>query len=248
MTDHYKGKSALAHVAERKAQGILSFAETHGTEIPGHIHAFADTLRGSSLLFLLHWMLLREAGASGARMWAFILIFFCGWLLWNAGRSAWLGFSRLERMHRIVEQERNEIKTHRSQEREELAELYRAKGLEGKLLEDVIDVFMADDERLLQIMVDEELCLNLGTHVHPLQQGVGAALGVFVAGGLALLCGTIFPEIGIYLSTLLGMGGGAAISSYYEKNQMIPAVVWSVGLGAVSSGTVYFLLQAFHAY
>ncbi|MEX1012648.1 MAG: VIT1/CCC1 transporter family protein [Waddliaceae bacterium] len=248
MTDHYEGKSALSHVATRKAEGILSFAETHGTEIPGHFHAFADALRGSSLLFLLHWLLLRGSNESGPRMWSLLAIFFCGWLFWNVGRSTWLGFSRLERMHRIVEQERSEIKNHRSQEREELSELYRAKGLDGKLLEDVIDVFMADDERLLQIMVDEELCLSLGTHVHPLQQGVGAGLGVCVAGALAWICCFFLPETGIYISTILGVGGGALISAVYEKNQVIPAIVWSIGIGAVSSGMVYFLLQVLHAY
>ena len=92
-----------------------------------------------------------------------------------------LGWARLERLHRIVEEERYEIENHRQQEREELKELYRAKGFQGKLLDEVVDVLMADGERLLKVMVEEELGLSLQSQEHPLKQGAGSALGAFVA-------------------------------------------------------------------
>ena len=60
------------------------------------------------------------------------------------------GLGRLERLHRVIEEERWEIEHHRQEEREELAALYQAKGLTGKLLDDVVATLMADDNRLLQ--------------------------------------------------------------------------------------------------
>ncbi len=96
------------------------------------------------------------------------------------GRSAWLGWSRLERLHRILAQEKWEIEHNREQEREELGVLYAAKGFEGKLLEDVLDVLMADGDRLLKVMVEEELGLTLESQVHPLKQGLGAGFECYL--------------------------------------------------------------------
>lgn len=183
---HFKDKEAIEHVAEAQARGILESAEIHGTEIPGHLHAGADALRETGVLLLALWLLLTHLGYSSLDTCPILLLFSIGWMLWRTGRSAWLGWSRLERMHRIVAQERWEIQHHRPQEREELKELYRSKGLQGKLLDDVINVLMSDEERLLQIMVEEELGLSLETQEHPLKQGLGAALGVFAAALIML--------------------------------------------------------------
>src|SRR5689334_1744716 len=95
---HFKGKDAVGHVAEAQAQGIISAAEIHGTEIPGHLSAGADAARETSLILAIFWVF----GAS----WLYLLLFGGAWLIWKAGRSAWLGWSRIERLHRIVAQEK----------------------------------------------------------------------------------------------------------------------------------------------
>lgn len=240
---HFEGKEAIGHVAEAQAKGLISSTEIHGAEIPGHISAGADSARETAIALLVIWLMLFQTHVSFYASFEILVIFCLGWAVWKAGRSAWLAWSRLERMHRVVEQERWEIQHHRKQEREELTELYRAKGFEGKLLDDVIEVLMADDERLLKVMVEEELCLSLGTHEHPLKQALGAFSGVI---GASLVCLTGFwayPELGMWAGSGASLVGAAALSAYYEGNRMIPAICWNLGLGALTSGTAYFLFD-----
>src|SRR5262249_53556095 len=129
-----------------------------------------------------------------------LLIVAGAWLIWKTGRSAWLGWSRIERLHRVVEQEKWEIEHHRQQEREELKALYATKGFEGKLLEDVLDVLMADGDRLLRVMVEEELGLTLESHEHPLKQAVGAGLGVLFSSILCLFGLWLYPSLGLLIA------------------------------------------------
>jgi hypothetical protein len=243
IPEHFKGKDAIGHVAEAKAQGLLSSAEVHGTEIPGHISAFADVARETAIVLLMLWTILTKFGFEHKHIAAIVSIFSLGWLIWKGGRSAWLGWSRLERMHRVVEQERWEIQHHRGQEREELKELYRAKGLEGKLLDDVIDVLMADEDRLLKVMVVEELCLSLETHEHPLKQAIGAILGVIAAFASCFALLLAFPHFGVWIGSVFTISVASFISARYEGNKVIPAVIWNLGITALTVGSVYFLLD-----
>lgn len=240
---HFKGKDAIEHVVEAKVKGILSSAEVHGTEIPGHIFSGSDAARETAIVLLVIWLILSKAGLAFTPIFEIFLVFTLSWTLWKGGRSAWLAWSRLERMHRVVEQERWEIKHHRQQERSELKELYRAKGFEGKLLEDVMDVLMADEDRLLRVMVEEELCLSLGTHEHPLKQGAGAAIGVISASFICCLFLYAFPQLGLWFGSFLTLGLASAISAWYEGNRIVPAIVWNLGLGAVAAGCAAFLFE-----
>jgi hypothetical protein len=240
---HFKGKEAIDHVVEAKAKGILSSTEIHGTEIPGHISSGSDAAREIAIILLLTWLILSPTHMAFTSIFQILCIFAFGWIIWKAGRSAWLAWSRLERMHRVVEQERWEIQHHRQQERSELKELYRAKGFEGKLLEDVMDVLMADEDRLLKVMVEEELCLSLGTHEHPLKQALGAAIGALCSSLVCLLFFYGFPHNGLWFGSFLTIGIAAAISAYYEGNRIIPAIVWNIGLGALTAGSIYFLFE-----
>jgi vacuolar iron transporter family protein len=115
------------------------------------------------------------------------------------------------------------------------------------LLEDVLDVLMADNERLLKIMVEEELGLSLETTEHPLKQGLGAAIGVFAAAVICLGGLFIWPEFGILLGAILAIGGASALSAHLAQNQLIPAIIWNLGLAALAVGSVYFLLK-WHQY
>lgn len=241
--DHFKGKDAISHVAEARAVGIVSANELHGTEIPGHINSFADSGRDTAIACAGVGLLLRSAGVEPRQIIPLLGVFILGWLLWKLGRSAWLGWSRLERLHRILAQEKWEIEHNRQQEREELGVLYQAKGFEGKLLEDVLDVLMADGDRLLRVMVEEELGLTLESQVHPLKQGIGAGLGVLTAGIVLLLSFYFFSWIGFFVAVGALLMVTAWISAKQGDNLPIPAIVWNLGLGALSLGTIYFLLQ-----
>jgi len=231
--DHFHGKDALGHVAEAQARGFLSASEIHGTEVPGFISAAADAARDTAVLLLLAAFLLPLSLLQ-------LLLLATGWLLWRAGRSAWLGWARLERLHRILVQEKWEIEHNRDQEREELGILYASKGFSGPLLEEVLDVLMADGDRLLRVMVEEELGLSLEKIEHPLQQALGAACGTLVATGITLIGFWVFPPWGTFIGALLAIGLAGAISAIYAQNRPIPAVVWTLGIAILAFGAVYF--------
>lgn len=244
---HFNSKEAVEHVAEMQAKGIVDATEIHGTEIPGHISAATDSAKETALAISIIWLLLTKMSLSHLDIFYSLLTFSIAWLIWKSGRSAWLGWSRLERLHRIVAQEKWEIDHHREQEREELTALYNAKGFEGKLLEDVIDTLMADNNRLLKVMIEEELGLSLESQEHPLKQGLGAAMGVLVS---SLICGIGFyfnPNYGLILASLFTIAIASVLFSCYEKNKIIQAVFWNMGIAIFSLGTVYYIQQFIYA-
>ncbi len=243
---HFTEKAPLEHVAEKLAQGKLSSFEVHGTELPGHISAGADAVRETAVVLLLMSSILLSLRFSTDQLTLIILIFSTGWILWKFGRSAWLGWSRLERLHRVVKQEKWEIDHNRDQEKMELRELYAAKGFEGKLLDNVVDVLMADGDRLLRVMVEEELGLKLESHEHPLKQGCGAGLGALGAVCLILICHLFaLHSYGLIFGSFISIAIASAVSAYYEKNRIIPAILWNIGLAVIAFAWVYFLYDFF---
>ncbi|MEC8307043.1 MAG: VIT1/CCC1 transporter family protein, partial [Chlamydiota bacterium] len=166
-------------------------------------------------------------------------------VLWKSMRALLLGWSRLSRLHRIVAQEKWEIEHNREQEREELTAIYRLKGFRGKMLEDVIETLMADDQRLLQVMIEDELGLKLGCEEHPLRQGAGAACGVIMAAFSCALGGAIWPSWGI-----ITVGGAllaitTVIGARARSNPPLSVTVWTLGGWGLALGVFHSLAQAF---
>lgn len=242
-TDHFKGKTAVDHVVEAQARGIIAASEIHGTEIPGSISAATDAARETIILFLLLNLFFVKFAFSLSQIFTIICVVAFGWLIWKTGRSAWLGWSRLERLHRILEEERWEIEHNRTQERAELKALYAAKGFEGKLLEDVLDVLMADGDRLLKVMIEEELGLSLEVHEHPLRQSLGAACGVVFTTAISLFSLWLWPAGGLYCAALIILSLSAYFSAYYEGNRFISAIIWNLAIAFFAVASAYFLLD-----
>lgn len=235
-------KGPLDVIVEANAKGIIASSESHGTETPGYVSGAADAARETALIVLILWGILTTLNME-THLIAVCSILVVGWTIWKFGRAAWLGWTRLERLHRLVAEERWEIEHHRQKEREELAVLYAAKGFSGKLLEDVVDVLMADGDRLLRVMIEEELGLSLQVYEHPLQQGLGAAAGVLSAGVVCLLGIWLLPAYGIYAAAAFVIGSAAGISAYLEKNHAVPAIVWNLGIASGAFCSIRFLLD-----
>jgi len=231
--DHFEGKSVAQHLKEARARGALASAEIHGTEMPGHLAAGADGARETAYLLGILYLLI------GNSFWI-LFIAACGFLIWKIGRSAMLGWARLERLHRLIEEERWEIQHDRKQEEEELQALYRAKGLSGKLLDDVVSALASDDNRLLRVMLEEEMGLTLEVYEHPLKQAFGAALGVMGASLLTLL-GSVAGFWYFVASIGLVCGASAWLMAQLEKNRIMEMVVWNLALVGFGLGSIYFL-------
>ncbi len=232
---HFQGKGATQHILEAREKGREATAETHGVELPGHYSAALDAAKETALLLLLLALLFPISLLSFS-------LFLLAWLIGKTGRSAHLGWSRLERLHRLIEEERWEIEHHRAQEKDELKAIYTLKGFSGILLDEVVNVLMADDNRLLQVMLEEELGLSLETYEHPLKQAAGAALGVIVAslcvGGALAISLPAALATGAMLISLSALG-----AARFEKNRSLSAIVWSLAVAALALGSLYFALQ-----
>jgi len=240
---HFKGKEASEHVIAARIKGKEASSEMHGAELPGHYNAAADAAKETALILFLLWTLLTEIGISPTSIQLISIAFMIGFLLWKTGRSATLGWSRLERLHRLIEEERWEIEHHRPQEKEELTALYAAKGFSGKLLDESVETLMADDNRLLQVMLEEELGLQLESYEHPLKQAFGASLGVlvstlFMSAGLFLL-----PWWGPILTAALIIGLAAGLSAHKIKNNVLNAIVWNLATVTLATTVAYFVTK-----
>lgn len=233
MSDHFKGKSVVEHLKEARARGALASAEIHGTEMPGHLAAGADGARETAYLLGILYLLVGNA------FWI-LFIAACGFLVWKVGRSAMLGWARLERLHRLIEEERWEIEHDRKQEEKELKALYQAKGLSGRLLDDVVLTLASDDNRLLRVMLEEEMGLTLEVYEHPLKQAFGAAAGVISGAALTLL-GSLAGFWCLFLAIALVCGASAFLMAYLEKNRIMETVVWNLALVGFGLGAIYFL-------
>lgn len=235
--NHFKGKDALQHVIDARIKGREASAEVHGTELPGHVSAAADSAKETAFILLLLWTLL------GSQAHWLMLVLISGWLVWKTGRSAILGWSRLERLHRVIEEERWEIEHHRPQEKEELRALYAAKGFSGKLLDEAVEVLMADDNRLLEVMLQEELGLALESYEHPLKQAAGAVLGVVGSSFIMSLGLFALPAWGPSLCAALIIALSAGTTAQLERNRPLPAIVWNLAIAALGAGAAYLLGQ-----
>ena len=212
--------------------------------MPGHIASFADTIKDTTLALLVLWSVSLHLLPIGTSL-ALMVIFSVGWLLWKPARSAILGWGRLERLHRLIEEERWEIEHNREQEKLELTEMYRDKGFSGKLLDDVMDVLMSDDNRLLQIMLEEELGLTLEIHEHPLKQAGGAAVGALLSSFLLVLAFWLSPFYGLPLVAALMIVFSAVVSAKLERNKKTSGLVWHLAVAGCITTATYMVSKMF---
>lgn len=243
--DHFKGKAPLKHIVEVQSSGIATSSEVHGAETPGVLFAFLDSLRESMFLVGFFALITLFMPFSITEIGVLLGALLLGYALWRGGRSVHLAYFRLERLHRVASEEKHEIETNRTQEREELKALYQIKGFEGKLLDQVVDVLMADNERCLRVMLEEEMGFRLNENEHPIIQGAGSFLGVVVA---YLLTVSIFLLLGINSvigAALVVSAISWGVSAYKEKNRVVPALVWGASIAGACLLIAYFLLKAF---
>lgn len=239
--DHFKGKEAIRHVAEKQAEGILTSQEIHGLEISGSKEAFCDAARESSLLMAILLPLLATLDFSVEKTLFFMTLFFSSFALFRGARSALLSWARLERLHRLLEQERWEIQHNRPQEREELQVLYKAKGFDGELLENVVDVLMSDDDRLLKVMIEEEMKLSLSHVDHPMKQALFAAFGVLLVFLFSLVGFAILGIWGSLACSFIALLAASLLSAIQYGNRKIDALMWNGSLYIVTLLTTLFL-------
>ncbi|MCF7806545.1 MAG: VIT1/CCC1 transporter family protein [Simkaniaceae bacterium] len=235
--DHFEGKDAYEHLKDARLKTRKKLGESHGIEASNSLICALDSAKETSffmsLLFLLSLFL-------GSFSYVYYFILVCGWMIWKGARAAYLSWERLEKLHRVIEEERNEIRTNRPQEKEELEAMYRLKGFEGELLEQVIDTLMADDSRLLTIMLEEELGLQLGSYEHPLKQAFGCVIGAMISIAILTLAYFFIPY-GIPILSFVIVATAAYIQSKLDRNPPMHMVIWNMGCLFIALSATYFI-------
>lgn len=241
---HFEGKSPQEHIKEARLKGMVASSEEHGMEMPGHIAAFADSMKDTATLLLIVWTVSLNLLSTDLAIQSMALLSL-GWVLWKPLRSAMLGWGRLERLHRLIEEERWEIDHNREQEKSELRAMYEVKGFSGKLLDEIVDILMSDDNRLLQIMLEEELGLTLEIHEHPLKQAVGAFLGALLSSIVLMLCFIFFPTYIFPLIAAVLIAGGSYTFARLERNKKSSGLIWHICSVGMVGSIVYVISKIF---
>lgn len=245
---HFKGKTAYEHLADARKKGRIASESVHGAEPSGYVIAGIDSCKETTLYLFMAFLLLSPFSFDLAQKLILFSCFTLGLILWKTTRSALFGWARMERVHRLIKEEKFEIEHNRAQEKEELLELYKAKGFKDKQLQEVVEVLMADDNRLLQIMLEEELGLTMGSFEHPLKQCLGAALGVIV-GAIMALCGLYLGGfLGLIISSLIAMISSSYMAAKHLNNDITKHILWNLSSAFLSLGCLYFLMQCFINY
>jgi len=120
-------------------------------------------------------------------------------------------------------------------EREEIKEIYKAKGFSGKDLEMIVNKITSDKKVWLNTMLSEELNLNLEIVGHPLKSAL-RMFGSFLLGGILPIIPFFFAQglaplliaIGISVSTSFVVG---AIKSRMANISIVRGGLEMAGLG-----------------
>ncbi|PCI76550.1 hypothetical protein COB21_04260 [Candidatus Aerophobetes bacterium] len=242
--DHFEGAGVKDHLKRALLKGRRVQEHTHTPPLPSHLFAMGESMKEItillSLLFLLSTFIHHLAPSLPLFAAALTLL----WTLYKAANNSLVAFEKLGRLHQLVEEEHHEIKHNRPQEREELTAMYRLKGFEEPLLPQVIDVLMADDHRLLMVMLEEELGMQLESEEHPIKRGLFTSVGTLIIGTIATLGFCFFPSW-LNIALLAALFCGCSIfSAYVQAVRKTQSVIWSIAIGAVSLGLSYVFLSS----
>jgi VIT1/CCC1 family predicted Fe2+/Mn2+ transporter len=143
--------------------------------------------------------------------------------------------SHRELLKSEIDREIWEIENKPEDERQEIEDIYKAKGFSGKDLEMIVNKITSDKKVWLDTMLNEELNLNLEIVGHPLKSAL-RMFGSFLVGGILPIIPFFFAEgyvplfiaIGISLSTSFVVG---AVKSKMAKTSIIKGGIEMAGLG-----------------
>jgi vacuolar iron transporter family protein len=143
--------------------------------------------------------------------------------------------SHRELLNSEIKREKWEIEHKPDDERQEIEDIYKAKGFSGTELDMIVNKITSDKKVWLDTMLTEELNLNLEIAGHPLKSAL-TMFGSFLVGGILPIAPFFFASgytplfiaIGISLSTSFIVG---AIKSRMAQTGIIKGGIEMAGLG-----------------
>ncbi|UZD22522.1 VIT1/CCC1 transporter family protein [Algoriphagus halophytocola] len=144
--------------------------------------------------------------------------------------------------------ERWEIENLPDTEREEIAEIYRAKGFEGELLEKVVDKITSNKELWVAEMMKDELNL-LEDEKSPFKTGLATFISFIIVGFIPLLVylWTFFypMDINVFLwtSVLTGLAFVVVgvLKSIVNQTSVVKSVAETLALGVLAAVVAFYV-------
>lgn len=178
---HAASSDAADHVREarRRARQVLG-GEAHLGAVDDWRRALTSA-RDAVILLWLGWAALHGLGDPPISA-TLLTVVAVGCALLVGMSTARATHAQVQYYAAELDREREEIRDHFDHEREEVRALYAAKGFREPLLTPIVDTLCADDDRLLKVMMEEELGLAVQHMNHPLIVGIWNAGGALLAG------------------------------------------------------------------
>lgn len=141
-----------------------------------------------------------------------------------------------------------EVEAYPDIERQEVEEIYQAKGFEGELLQQVVDVITADKDRWVDVMMKEELHMMEDTK-SPFMVGFVTYISFIFIGLIPLtlyvwdyiwsFSGNLF--LGTSLLTSLGFILVGFLKTYVTETNRLKGVLETLFLGALAALVSYYV-------
>jgi VIT1/CCC1 family predicted Fe2+/Mn2+ transporter len=148
--------------------------------------------------------------------------------------------------HKAIEYQ--EIEEMPGEERNEIRDIYRAKGFEGELLEQIVETITADKERWVDVMMKEELELS-PARKSPFAIGAATLLSFVLVGFIPLLIYVWDYSVGYggdlfitsALLTTLAFAVIGFLKSSVTQMSRLRGVAETVLLGVLAAGLAYLV-------
>lgn len=149
--------------------------------------------------------------------------------------------------HKRIEYE--EIETIPDREKEEIREIYREKGFEGELLEQIVEVITADKDRWVDVMMKEELEMIPDSR-SPFAIGTVTFISFVVVGIIPLFAYVFRDTLGLDVSQLFwascvftsfGFIGIGALKAYVTQSSWWRAIIETLLLGGAAAVVAYYV-------
>ena len=133
-------------------------------------------------------------------------------------------------------------------EREEIREIYKAKGFEGNILEEIVKTITADKDRWVDVMMKEELEM-IEENRSPFFIGAVTYVSFILVGLIPLLIyvwdylGSVNGNLFIWSSVLTAMGFIiiGVLKTYVTQTKVWRGVLETLILGAIAALVAYFV-------
>ncbi len=228
----------------KKAMAKHKASESHGSKLGPYIH---DIVYGANDGIVTTFAIV--SGVTGAQMAASIVVILGYANVLADGLSMGLGNylsirSKEDNYHRLYKEEELEIEQIPDIEREEIREIYAAKGFAGQELETVVKRITNDRKLWIETMMLEEHGLTKDENGSPIIHGLMTFLAFLVFGSIPIVPYMLpIPDERRFVMAIIATGiallGVGLLRSWVTRERLIKGPLEILAVGAVCAAAAY---------